>query len=58
MHDFSGEAGNTNFNIVFDLTPPGLERKIYHTRVGIANHYTSDEINKFDYSAYENEEDL
>jgi hypothetical protein len=37
----SGEATNTNF-IVFDLTRPGLEPTIYHTRGEHVNHYATD----------------
>ena len=42
MH--SGEATHTNFK-VFDLTRPGLELKIYHTRGEHANQYTTDAVN-------------
>ena len=40
---FSGEATNTNF-IVFGLTTPGLEPKIYCTSGEHANHYTTDAV--------------
>jgi hypothetical protein len=40
---FGGEATNTNF-IVFDLTRPQLEPKIYRTRGEHANHYVTDAV--------------
>ena len=39
----SGEATNTNL-IVFGLTQPGAEPKIYRTRGEHANHYASDAV--------------
>ena len=43
----SGEAANTNC-IVFGLTRPGLELMIYCTRGEHANHYTTDEVCRFE----------
>jgi hypothetical protein len=39
----SGEATNTNL-IVFGLTQPGAEPKIYRTRGEHANHYATDAV--------------
>jgi len=41
MH--SREVANTNL-IVFGLTQPALELKIYYTRGKQANHYIADEV--------------
>jgi hypothetical protein len=44
----SGEATNTNF-IVFGLTRPMIEPKIYRIRGEHANHYTTDAVINFWY---------
>jgi hypothetical protein len=47
----SGESTNTNV-IVFGLTRPGLEPKIYHTRGEHSNRYATDTVGQKTNSYY------